>query len=125
VYGPVAALASMFLFRYMRTMHPRVRGLLLPGGIAYVTGAILLEPVKSQLMERYGENSFPLKAAAAVSDSMQLIGLTVLVCSLLTAASLFTSGFLLYFDRRPRDGDERPGFDVGRSSSGSLKEYRT
>jgi len=100
VYWPMAALASVFLLRNLRAMHARVRRLLLPGGILYVTGAILLEPVKSQLMERYGENSLQLKAAAAVSDSLQLIGLTLLVCSLLTAASLLTPAFTLEFGHR-------------------------
>lgn len=100
VYVPMAALASVFLLRNLRSMHPRVRRLLMPGGIVYVTGAIVLEPVKSQLMERYGETSMPLKAAAALSDSLQLIGLTLLVCSLLTAASLLTSGFTLQFEHR-------------------------
>ncbi|MFZ0157818.1 MAG: hypothetical protein WAL50_02220 [Kineosporiaceae bacterium] len=117
VYIPMAALASVFLLRNLRTMHPRVRGLLMPGGVVYVTGAILMEPVKSQLMEQYGENSLPLKAAAAVSDSMQLIGLTLLVCSLLTAVSLLARAFTLQFDH-PLEAVTLPGQAAAAASEG-------
>jgi len=97
VYWPMAAFASIFLMRNLRSMHPRVRRLLLPGGILYVIGAIVLEPVKSVLVERFGEGSLQMELAAAVSDSLQLIGLTLLVCSLLTAAGLLTPSFTLAF----------------------------
>ncbi|MBK6872866.1 MAG: hypothetical protein IPJ14_06985 [Kineosporiaceae bacterium] len=90
VYWPMAAMASIVLVRYLRTMHPRVRRLLLPGGVLYVTGAILIEPVKSELADRFGEGTIQMEMAAALSDSMQLIGLALLVGSLLTALSLLT-----------------------------------
>lgn len=90
VYWPMAAMASVVLLRYLRTMHARVRRILLPGGVLYVTGAILLEPVKSELADRFGQGSLQMALAAAISDSLQLIGLALLVSALLTAVGLLT-----------------------------------
>lgn len=100
VYWPVAALAAVVVLRYLRLMDPSVRRLLLPGGVLYVTGALLFEPVKSHFAETYGEISLHLKLTAAMSDNLQLIGLTLLVCSLLRAASLLTDGFTLTTGRQ-------------------------
>ncbi len=54
------------------------------------SGRILIEPVKSELADRFGEGTIQMEMAAALSDSMQLIGLALLVGSLLTALSLLT-----------------------------------
>jgi hypothetical protein len=119
VYWPVAALASVFLLRNLRTMHPRVRNLLLPGGVLYASGALLFEPVKSQLAETYGEGSLQLKLSAATSDSLQLIGLTLLVCSLIRAAGYLTDGFSFVFERR-RAPVKGPGSAAARGAQTAI-----
>ncbi len=81
-------------------MHPAVRDRLLPGGVLYVTGTLLLEPVKSHYSEVYGEISVHLKPAAGVSDAaLQLIGLTLLVGALLQALAPQAGSVLVVFDR--------------------------
>jgi hypothetical protein len=102
VYWPVAAMASVFLVRNLGDLHPRVRRLLLPGGVLYVTGAIVMEPLKSELADRYGEGSLPMELTAAVSDSMQLIGLTLLASALIAVLAMLTPSITLHFSRERR-----------------------
>lgn len=97
VYWPAAAMAAVFLLRNLRTMHPRVRRILLPGGVLYVVGAIVMEPLKSVLADHFGEGSLPMEMTAALSDCLQLIGLTLLVSALLTALALLTPAVTLVF----------------------------
>ncbi len=98
IYWPAAVLAGIFVLRTMGSMQPAVRRMLLPGGILYGAGALLFEPLKSHFAETYGEISLHQKLTAAASDSLQLVGLTLLVCALLHAARHLTGSVVLVLD---------------------------
>lgn len=97
VYAPAAILVGVFLLRNLRLMRPAVRNRLLPGGAVYVAGAMLFEPIKSKVADSQGDDSLPFKLVAALSDSLELAGLAVLVIGLLIAAGLITAGFSFAF----------------------------
>jgi hypothetical protein len=94
VYVPAALLVGIFLLRNLRLMAAPVRRRLLPGGAIYVAGAMLLEPVKGHLADTRGDDSLAFKLAAAVSDSLELVGLTLLVIAMLVAVRTLGRGFL-------------------------------
>jgi hypothetical protein len=104
IYLPAAVLVGVFLLRNLRIMPAAVRNRLLPGGAVYATGALLFEPIKSHIADTYGDGGMLFKMAAGVSDSLELVGLTMLVCAVLVAADLLTVGFS--FALRP-SGDAR------------------
>jgi len=107
IYLPAGLLVGIFLLRNLRFMLPEVRNRLLPGGAVYVIGAMALEPIKSRASEG-GENSVTFKLTAAVSDSLELAGLALLVCALLVAAHLLARGFTFSF----RMGAGRPATSI-------------
>lgn len=84
VYVPAAVAVFVILLRYLRHLGQGLRWPLLVGGFLYGGGAVLLEPVKSHFSEAGGEQSLLFKLAAALSDSAEMIGLTLLVVVLLT-----------------------------------------
>jgi hypothetical protein len=93
VYVPAAVVVGAFLLRHLRLMRPEVRNRLLPGGGIYVLGAIGFEPIKSHIADGVGDGSTAFRLVAAVSDSLELAGLALLVCALLQAARILTAGF--------------------------------
>jgi hypothetical protein len=93
LYAPAGVLVGIFILRNLRHLRPQIRNRVLPGGIIYVLGAIFLEPVKSHLATTSGDGSLAFKLTAAVSDSMELAGLAMLVCGLLHTTRLLTAGF--------------------------------
>jgi hypothetical protein len=119
VYLPAAVLVGIFLLKNLRLMRPGVRNRLLPGGAIYAAGAMLLEPIKSQVADGPGDDSPAFKLVSAVSDSMELIGLTVLLLAVLVAARHLTAGFSFAFSA-PRDPPDAgaPGSAAGGASGG-------
>lgn len=93
LYAPAAAVIAIFLFRDLASIDPQVRRRLLPGGALFVGGALLLEPVKSNLSDSVGESGLAFRLTAAVSDSLELTGLAVLTGAMLLALSQLTARF--------------------------------
>ena len=108
VYVPAALLVGAVLLRHLRQMRPQVRNRLLPGGGIYVFGAICLEPVKSHIADSLGDGSTAFRLVAAISDSMELAGLALLVCALLHAARILTVGFSFVLDPTADSSPETP-----------------
>jgi hypothetical protein len=86
VYIPAAVVVGFFLLRNLRDLRSEVRRRLLPGGMIYVLGALAFEPFKSHVSESRGLDSLSFKLLAATSDSLQLVGLTLLFSAVLYAA---------------------------------------
>lgn len=84
LYLPAAFAVGIVLLRYITRLEARSRLPLLSGGALYAFAAVGLEPVKSHLSSSRGEDSLAFKLAAFVSDSLEMIGLTILVVVLLT-----------------------------------------
>jgi hypothetical protein len=84
VYIPAAGAVLVILLRHLKALVPALRWPLLAGGGLYGGGAVLLEPVKSHFADGAGELSLPFKSVAWLSDSCEMVGLTLLVVVLLT-----------------------------------------
>lgn len=84
VYLPAVLAVFVILLRYLRYLRSALRWQLLVSGILYGGGALLFEPVKSHLSDSSGEGSLAFKLVAAVSDSCEMVGLTILAVLLLT-----------------------------------------
>lgn len=88
IYAPAAAAVAVLLLRHVRHLDSRARrDILLSGGL-YVVGALLFEPVKSAVASRYGDGGLAFGLTAAVSDSLELLGLTLLVLVLLAQVAV-------------------------------------
>lgn len=114
LYLPIAAAGGIVVIRYMRSMPPRVRRLLLPGGILYAVGALLFEPIKSEAVEEFGEGSLTMKLVAACSDSLQLVGLTLLASSVLIAAAAIARTYAVALVTEP--SRREPAAGLGRAA---------
>jgi hypothetical protein len=91
VYVPVLAAAGLLVLRYARHIPSPLRWRLVAGGGLYGFGAVALEPVKSTMSEHYGDGSLNFKLTAAVSDSLEMVGLTILLVSLIAGLATMVS----------------------------------
>jgi hypothetical protein len=107
LYVPMAAAVAVIVLRYLPFLERELMWRLVAGGAMYVLGTLALEPIKSELAESKGEGGLAFKLTAAVSDSMEMTGLTILVVILLAELARRTEvvGLLL---RRP-DPRRNPG----------------
>lgn len=108
VYAPAGLVVGVFLLKSLRAMDPRVRNLVLPGGVLFVGGALGLEPVKSHISESQGDRGLAFRLAAAVSDSLELCGLALLVTGLVLALDLMVGRFTVAFGTRSGPGGPGP-----------------
>jgi hypothetical protein len=108
VYLPAVIAVLVILLRYLKYLAPSLRWWLLAGGALYGGGAVLLEPVKSHFSDTNGEQSLPFKLSAAVSDSAEMIGLTVLAVVLLTELARRVDGVALVLGGAPAGPAEAP-----------------
>jgi hypothetical protein len=99
VYAPVAAMVVIIVLRYIRYLDRALMWRLILGGGLYVVGTLAFEPVKSEIAESRGDSGLPFKLTAAISDSMEMIGLTVLAIILLTELARTTRVIGLTLDR--------------------------
>jgi hypothetical protein len=84
VYVPALVAVGVIVVSYMRYLSSRLRARLLLGGVLYGLGAVCFEPIKSHFADHSGQNSLAFQLVAAVSDSLEMIGLALLVIVLLT-----------------------------------------
>jgi hypothetical protein len=98
MYLPMAVIVGVALLRELRHLDPAVLRRLLPGGVMYAIGAILLEPVASHVAEAHGEGSLSVSVVTAVRDGAELAGLTLLISGLLVAVVRSAAGFTFAFE---------------------------
>jgi len=115
VYVPAAAMVGAFLLRNLVQLRPQVRTGLLTGGGVYVIGAMMFEPIKSNISDAQGDGSLAFKLVALVSDSLELVGLTLLVTAMITAMIAEAGGFAFTFPAPARALD--PASDRGHGRS--------
>ena len=83
IYLPVAAFVCVTFIPFVLALRPDLRVRLLVGGGLFAGGSGGIELVKGHIMKLYGETSLQFRLTTAVSDSLEMIGLTVLVLALL------------------------------------------
>jgi hypothetical protein len=101
LYLPVAAVVGWALVRRLRGTSGAVLGRLLPGIALYAVGAIVLEPFRSKLEKEHGDESLSFRTMASVADSIVLVGLVLVVCAALVAASRLATGFTVRLVAEP------------------------
>lgn len=99
VYVPALAAVAFVTLARIRHLPAPLRRSLFVGAVLYGFGAVALEPVKSEFSEHRGELSLSFKLVAAVSDSLEMVGLTVLVAAMIVALARRTDGVLIQFRR--------------------------
>lgn len=79
VYLPVLLLVAILALPGLRHLESRFRWRLLAAGGVYGIGAVAMEPFKSRLSEETSEAGLGFHLVAALSDSLQVIGLALLI----------------------------------------------
>ncbi len=82
VYVPVLVLVALLVLPGLRHLAAPLRWRLLAAGGVYGVGAVAMEPFKSRLSEETSEAGLGFHLVAAVSDSLQIIGLALLIALL-------------------------------------------
>jgi hypothetical protein len=122
VYAPVAVAVLIIMLRYLRHLDRRLMRQLIVGGGAYVLGTLAFEPIKSEIAEVHGDGTMAFKLTAACSDSLEMIGLTVLAVILLAELARTTKGVTLNLNLgRPRTPVRSR--DLGRQGAAEYRSY--
>lgn len=104
VYLPAVIAVVVIVISYMRYLSPALRLRLLIGGALYGVGSVAFEPVKSHFADHDGQNAMSFQLIAAVSDCLEMVGLTVLVIVLLNELCARTDAVTLALPERPAAG---------------------
>ena len=83
VYLPAAAFVCVTFIPFVLALRPDLRLRLIVGGVLFAGGSGGIELVKGRIINLYGETSLQFRLTTAVSDSLEMIGLAVLVLALL------------------------------------------
>lgn len=105
VYVPALLAIGLLLLRHVEHLAPPLRTRLLAAGFVYGLGAVVTEPLKSVLSDSFTEASLSFKLVAATSDSLELVGLALLVLVLLRELTGRTDRLLV--DLRGPQGTNR------------------
>jgi hypothetical protein len=96
VYVPALVIAAGFVLPGLRWIEAPTRWQVLAGGVIYALGAVAMEPIKSQIASTKGDGGLAFKITAAVSDSLEMFALTLLVVVLLRALVRRSSRLVLH-----------------------------
>jgi len=92
VYLPAAAVVAALLWRFLWSLPARTRGWFIAGLVLFGGGSGGIELLKSVAASKAGEHSLVFFLAAAVSDSLEEIGLAVFLVAALRELARRTRG---------------------------------
>ena len=109
VFIPLTIAFGRVYLGFLGALPRPFRNLLLLAAAGFAGGSGGGELLKGAVSTRYGEQSLPFGLSAAVSDSLEMIGLAILVVALLELLEQLRAGVLLRFegDRRPASDDRQ------------------
>lgn len=102
VYLPAVVAVVVIVISYMRYLTAAMRLRLLVGGALYGLGSVAFEPVKSHFADHDGQSAMSFQLVAAVSDCLEMVGLTVLVIVLLNQLCDRVDSVVLALPGRPQ-----------------------